>query len=83
MRIILVKMFLLQFAVRMELSKTFPRLTLQYAKILIVVKRNVAHTVDLIRKVLHLALIAFNEFLQHLLGANGNFKMIDFFLKSL
>ena len=32
---------------------------------------------------LHLALIAFDKILQHLLGANANFKMVYFFLEGL
>src|SRR4051812_11574011 len=46
-------------------------------------KSNVANSIDFIRKMLHLALISFDEVFKHLLGANPNFKVIHFLLKLL
>ena len=66
---------------RIEFPQSFPGVALQDLQVLIVVQANVANSIDLIRKMLHLALISFDKILQHLLGANANFKVIHFLLK--
>src|SRR3954466_2114129 len=58
-------------------------MTFKNTQILIVVDCNIAKSVNLISKKLHLALICFNVVFKHLLRPKINFKVVAVFLEFL